>query len=231
MAETVEAGGHIIDAVTFRNALMTWGREHFRPFPWRLTVDPYRILVAEVMLHRTQARQVVAVYERFIKRYPDACELGAASKDELHDALHPLGLRWRIDLVRGMATELVEQFGGQIPRERSDLLSLPGVSDYIAGAVRCFAWNLPEPLVDTNSVRVVGRLFGLRRKDSSRRNRGFRDLIAALVDPEQPGAYNHALLDLADRLCVQRHAPECEHCPVREWCDHARSCVVQGGMR
>ena len=223
MSESVEAGGHTIDARAFRRAIIAWGREHFRPFPWRLTEDPYRILMAEVMLHRTQAPQVVPVYERFIARYPDVSALARATRDELHNALYSLGLRWRIDLIQAMAAELMRHFDGQIPREKAELLSLPGVSEYIAGAVRCFAWNLPEPLIDTNTVRVVGRLFGLEIKDSSRRNRRFRELITALVDPDEPRAYNYALLDLADQVCVKKQPPECARCPVQKCCAYGTS--------
>ncbi len=218
MAEIVEADGHTIDAVVFREALIAWGQEHFRSFPWRLTEDPYRILMAEVMLHRTQASQVVPVYERFIGCYPDVPSLAQATKEELHNALYSLGLRWRIDLIHEMAAELMASFNGQVPREKADLISLPGVSEYIAGAVRCFAWNLPEPLIDTNTVWVVGRLFGLEIKDSSRRNRRFRELITALVNPDEPREYNYALLDLADQLCMKKRPPVCRRCPVVKWC-------------
>lgn len=216
----IGANDLLLDPVPFRRALIAWGREHFRPFPWRLTDDPYRILLAEVMLHRTQARQVAPVYERFIALYPAMGTLARAGKTELHAVLAPLGLRWRIDLIHEMAGEIMRRSDGLVPRERAALLALPGVSDYIAGAVRCFAWNEPEPLVDTNTVRVVGRLFGLEIKDSSRRDARFRALIAALVDPEEPRAYNYALLDLADRICMKRRPPLQDECPVRRWCLH-----------
>jgi A/G-specific adenine glycosylase len=117
-----------------------------------------------------------------------------------------------------MSAELRDRFGGQIPYEKSDLLSLSGVNDYIANAVRCFTWDLPEPIVDTNTVRVVGRLFGLEIKDSSRRNRRFRELITALVDPDEPRAYTYALLDLTDRVCTKKYEPSCELCPVNDYC-------------
>ncbi len=226
----VKADDHIVDVVAFRKALIAWGQENFRPFPWRLTEDPYRILMAEEMLHRTQAPQVVPVYERFIERYPDVQSLAQATREELHEMLYSLGLRWRIDLIHEMATELIEHFNGQVPQQQADLLSLPGISEYIAGAVRCFAWNQPEPLVDTNTVRVVGRLFGLEIKDSSRRNRRFRESITALVDPVEPRAYNYALLDLADQVCMKKRPSECGRCPVAEWCIYGMS-VLAGKTR
>lgn len=214
----VEIGGHRIDPHGFRSALITWGRRNQRYFPWRQTRDPYRILVAEVMLHRTQAPQVVPVYERFVVRYPDVDSLAGATNEELQDVLASLGLRWRIDLMHEMAVQMVDQYGGRVPRSRSHLLSLAGVSQYIAGAVRCFAWGMPEPLLDTNTVRVMGRLFGLAVKDSSRRSRTFGQLAEALVDPRRPRLYNYALLDLAGGPCSAKPKPGCGHCPVRGYC-------------
>jgi len=114
-----------------------------------------------------------------------------------------------------------------VPCDKADLLSLPGVSEYIAGAVRCFAWNQPEPLIDTNTVRVAGRLFGLETKDSSRRNRRFRELIAALVDPDEPRAYNYAMLDLADQVCMKKRPPECGKCPVRKHCVYGTNALAE----
>lgn len=226
----VAANGHTIDAPVFRRELIAWGQRHFRSFPWRKTEDPYRILMAEVMLHRTQVLQVLPVYERFLKIYPDAALLAHASSEDLHALLFPLGLRWRVDLIWAMAAELTDRFDGQVPKEKDKLLSLPGVSDYIASAVRCFAWNLPEPLIDTNTVRVVGRLFGLEIKDSSRRNRHFRELITALVDPEHPRAYNYALLDLAHLICHKRRAPECASCPVLAYCVYGTEQLREGKL-
>jgi len=171
------------------------------------------------MLHRTQAIQVVPVYAKFIERYPDVRALAGAQGEELHEILASLGLRWRIDLILEMTAGLMSRFGGEVPREKSDLLSLPGVSDYIASAVRCFAWNLPEALIDTNTVRIMGRLFGLEVKDSSRRNRGFREIIQAMVDPARPREYNFALLDLAGQVCDKKK-PCCTGCPVFGYCKH-----------
>src|SRR5205807_9804726 len=135
-------------------------------------------------------------------KYPDVASLAGAKREELHRVLYSLGLRWRIDLILDMISKVIEQFKGQVPQEKADLLSLPGVSEYVASAVRCFAWNLPEPLIDTNTVRVVGRIFNLEVKDSSRRNPLFRKLIAGLVDLGEPRAYNYALLDLAAQVCT-----------------------------
>ncbi len=216
--ELVEANNHTVEIYSFRKTLIKWGKENFRPYPWRFTNNPYHILIAEVMLHRTQAPQVLPVYERFVDKYPNITSLARARKEELHSVLYSLGLRWRIDLIMDMVLELIEKFEGQVPREKTDLLSLPGVSEYVASAVRCFAWNLPEPIIDTNTVRVIGRIFNLGIKDSSRRNALFRKLIKTLVDLDEPRAYNYALLDLAAQVCTKASEPKCEVCPIQKFC-------------
>ncbi len=214
----VEANGHSIDSVQFGNSLLQWGHENFRAFSWRLTRDPYKILLSEIMLHRTQATQVVPVYEQFITKYPDLLTLAQASKSELHTSLYSLGLHWRIDLIHQMAVDLCEHFNGFVPVKKEELLTLPGVSEYIAGAVRCFAWNLPDALADTNTVRVIGRVFGLEVKDSSRRNKRFQELLSALLHPNEPRLHNYALLDLADKICKKKQPPDCPRCPLLPLC-------------
>jgi len=171
-----------------------------------------------VLKHYLKAPQVIPVYTYFIQRYPDISSLATATRDELHAVLFSLGLRQRIDALHALANEIMLRFAGQVPLEKEDLLSLPGVSEYIAGAVRCFALDEPEPLIDTNTVRVFGRLFGLEIKDSSHRNPRFKSVIADLVDPVEPRAYNYALLDLASLVCTKTLPPVCGECPVRRYC-------------
>lgn len=130
-------------------------------------------------------------------------------------------------MIYGMIVEIVGKWGGSVPLERDDLLALPGVSDYIANAVRCFSQNLPEPLADTNTVRIVGRLFGLEVKDSSRRNKRFRRLLELLIDHKQPRAYNYALLDLADKVCMKKRPPDCLHCPLLEMCRTGLTAMIR----
>lgn len=223
--ERIEANNHSVDGEALREALISWGRENFRAYPWRFTDNPYRILIAEIMLHRTQAPQVVPVYERFITIYPDVESLARATREELHDILYSLGLRWRIDLVADMASQLTRRFNCQIPQEKADLLTLPGVSDYVANAVRCFAWNLPDPIIDTNTVRVTGRIFNLEMKDSSRRNSLFRRLIGALLDRNNSRSYNFALLDLAAQICTKAREPLCEKCPLQTYCVYGEKVI------
>lgn len=224
----VEANHHSVEVDKVQLLLKEWGQNNFRGFPWRHTSNPYHTLIAEVMLHRTQAIQVVPVYEQFIQQYPNIQNLAGATKEELQTLLFPLGLRWRIDLIHSMAWAIMQRFNGLIPESKNDLLSLPGVSEYIAGAVRCFAWNYPEAIADTNTIRVVGRIFGLMIKDSSRRNTLFKSILTQLVDSESPRQYNYALLDLADKICTKKQEPDCSHCPLQTMCCYGRNQLESG---
>src|SRR5262249_55509734 len=159
------------------------------------TRDSYAVLMAELMLHRTQVAQVVPVYSRFMARFPNLETLAAAPKRMVAAHLRNLGLQWRIDLIPDFARRLVADFNGTLPRDKTVLCGLAGISDYIASAVRCFAFDEADPLLDTNTVRIVGRLFGLPIKDSSRRNPTFKQVLGQLLDRKNPKAYNYALID------------------------------------
>lgn len=221
MSEFIEENQHTIDALKLRKALIKWGKTHFRQFPWRATRDPYQILIAEFMLLRTQAPQVAPVFEKFINLYPAIDSITQDDEEGIRTILKPLGLNWRIDYVWQSIEEVKNWHGGKVPETKAELLKLPGVSQYIAGAVLCFAHGKPEALIDTNTVRVTGRLFGLEAKDSSRRSRKFRQLIEQLISPYRPREFNFALLDLAAQVCKKRTPPQCSICPLRDMCHSA----------
>lgn len=220
-ASSLEEAGHALELEKFRVRVKEWGRENLRSFPWRETRDPYRLLIAEFMLLRTQASQVEPVYRKFISKYPSLEDLAEASRKDIHDILKPLGLSWRADRVYETVRKLEEEHDLVVPTEKDALLNLPGVSQYIAGAVRCFALGKPEALIDANTVRIAGRLFDVEVKDSSRRTNRFQRLIGELVDPEQPRYYNLSMLDLGAKICTSR-SPDCLSCPLMDLCRHGQ---------
>jgi A/G-specific adenine glycosylase len=164
------------------------------------------------MLRRTRADQVVPVYERVAKRYQTAEELASAPAEELRELLYPLGLEWRADNIVSMVHEVIERYGGEVPGTKDELMALPGVGDYVASAVACFSGDEPLPIIDTNVVRVIGRVFGLRLDGEARRRREIRDAAAMCLDRHQPRLYNYALLDFAALVCTAS-APRCSECP------------------
>jgi A/G-specific adenine glycosylase len=201
----------------FREKLLRWWVDNRRDMPWRHSADPYSILIAEVLLHRTRAEQVVSVYNRFMERYPSIATIADSNVTEVSAIMKGLGLTWRARSLYEMAVQIQVESGGDIPKEKDHLMSLPGVSDYIASAVRCFGYGYPEVLLDTNTVRVCGRLFGRRINDSSRRSQTFRRDLTFLLDVINPRDFNYAMIDLAAKVCRSK-SPDCEICPVSEFC-------------
>jgi len=213
-------------AALFRARLLPWYADHGRPFPWRGEADPYRVLIAERMLHRTRAEQVVGAYRSFLARYPTAWTLARADPAGVHELLAPLGLAWRFASFVPMAQRLVDEHDGQVPRTRAELLALPGVGPYVADAVLCFAFGEAVAVVDTNTIRVAGRyLRGAAWVADERKRRDVRTAVAGLLDPDRPAASNHATLDLGASICMARTAL-CSRCPVREGCMYGRRNVA-----
>ena len=143
------------------NLLEWWNSVGQRHYPWRETRNPFKILAAEILLHRTRADQIVPLYQFFLEKYPNLHSIAGSSADELVKSFHSAGLHWRWKLFHSMAVDIEKRFNGQIPYSFEDLISLPGVSHYIASAVRCFALGYPDVLLDTNTVRVAGRTMML----------------------------------------------------------------------
>jgi A/G-specific adenine glycosylase len=208
-------------ATVFREHLDEWWTAHGRRYPWRDTRDPYKVLVAELMLHRTKADQVVPVYERFLNQYPTAKSLTHTSNAEILRMLRPLGLHWRSRLVADLFSEVNSQMGGHLPTSAPELRKLPGVSDYISGAVACFSRDELTVILDTNIVRVLGRVTGNPTTDASRRSRQFRGLIHSLLPRSSARRFYFALIDLAALVCLPQD-PLCIKCPVAAECAYAR---------
>jgi A/G-specific adenine glycosylase len=203
-----------------REKLLRWYERNGRDYPWRRTRDPYRILIAEIMLQRTKADQVVPVYEEFIKRFPDPVSLREADAEVIRFFFSRLGLMWRADLIKKFAAALFERFGGRIPSERNQLLSLPAVGDYMADAVLSFAFGRNVAVVDSNVCRVLRRLFGLRSRGEARRDKLVREMAQRLIPPERAREFNWAMIDFAAAVCTPRN-PKCDICPLKEICSVA----------
>jgi A/G-specific adenine glycosylase len=187
-------------------ALLAWYERVRRPLPWRATRDPYALLVSEVMLQQTQAARVVAHYERWMERYPDAAALAAAPVAEVLAAWSGLGYNRRALALQRAAARVAEHGWPE------DLQALPGVGPYTAAAVASFAWAAPVAAVDTNVRRVLERHDGVRRTP--------RELAARageLLPQRRPAAFNQAMMELGATVCAPRR-PLCERCPVRPGC-------------
>jgi len=210
--------------VYMSEVLNTWGAAHCRQFPWRrqLTPDPYRSVVVEILLQRTTASKVAEYYDTFFTRFPDWQALAGAERKGLEGCLEPLGLHVRRSVVLNRLGLAMMRRKGRLPHTRESLESLPGVGQYVASAVLLCVFGRPEPLIDTNMVRILERVFGPRRLADIRHDpvvqRRARYLVRASANPLLT---NFAVLDLAAAVC-RPGRPECSQCPVVDICDYAR---------
>jgi len=201
----------------FRSILIDWYRKHGRIYPWRESQNPFHILIAEMMLQRTKADQVVPVYLNTIKLFPTAKDLVEAKLNNLRRLLKPLGLAWRIPKFKKVAKALIQKFNGAVPETREELSSLPGVGHYIAGAVLSIAYQKPEWIVDSNVVRLFRRYFGIAASSEGRRDAHVIELAKRYSSKRHPRECTLAILDHTALICVPI-SPRCRICPLRRNC-------------
>jgi len=209
-----------------QSGISLWGQRNMRKYPWRETQDVYKIMVAEIMLHRTKSDQVKELYRAFVEKYPDFKSIVLAGRETIESELRPLGLRWRAKLFYEMAEEVVEKYGGILPADRERLMQLPGVGHYISSAVLCFGYNLPAAILDVNTVRIIGRFFGIKVNDSSRRSRKFEKIMHDLVLHGEPKQFSLSMIDFAAAICIPGDKPRCQICPIKDGCCFYEGMVV-----
>lgn len=210
------------DINIFRRKIIGWYKKNGRVYPWRETDDPFRILIAEMMLRRTRADQVVPVYEHFLKEYPDVASLAVAKQETLEEILYPLGLRWRAPAFRMVAREVREKYQSRIPETREELTSLPGVGEYVAGAVLSIAYGKREWLVDSNIVRIFKRYFGIKTSKEGRRDKHVIEIAKIYASGRDPGRATMGILDITALVCKPGKS-DCEKCLLIGRCHCALS--------
>jgi len=207
------------DINAFRRRIINWFKKNGRVYPWRQTNDPFRILIAEMMLRRTKADQVKSVYERLFAEYPDVEAVAKAGNKKLERILYPLGLKWRTPAFGLAARWVREKYDCKVPNTREELKSLPGVGDYVAGAVLSVAYNRKEWIVDSNIVRLFRRYFGIKTSKEGRRDKHVIEIAKIYVSCKIPRKANLAILDFTALICTPRN-PKCERCPLKKECTY-----------
>lgn len=203
----------------FQNELLDWFAKHARDLPWRRTRDPYKILLSELMLQQTQVDRVIDFFEKFLNRFPDFQSVAEAEETEILKYWEGLGYYNRARNLQKTAKEVQEKYGGKFPTNKEEVLSLPGIGDYTAGAVMTFALNLREPIVDTNVNRVLGRVFlhNERNITDGDRNKILWRLSEWLLPHENYWEFNQAIMDFGALHC-KPEKPKCASCPFRSFC-------------
>jgi A/G-specific adenine glycosylase len=202
-----------------RRRLLAWYDRNRRDLPWRRTRDPYAIWVSEIMLQQTRVETVLPYYDRFLARFPTVQALAEADVDEVLARWSGLGYYRRARSLHRAAATVVERHGGRFPDRFEEVLALPGIGRYTAGAILSIAHDRPHPVLDGNVKRVLARLFRLAQPRPERR---LWDLAERLVPPSRPGDFNQALMELGARICVPS-SPSCAACPLARDCEAGRA--------
>ena len=207
---------------SFRSKIMHWFDSNERDYPWRKTSDPFKVLIAEMMLRRTKADQVKEVYTKLFAEYPDVQVMAEADNRDLEQILHPLGLKWRTPTFGLVAREVKGKYQCRVPETRKELTTLPGVGEYVAGAVLSVAYGKKEWIVDSNIVRLFRRYFGLKTSKEGRRDKHVIEMARVYSSGRNPRKANLAILDFTALVCTPRK-PDCEKCPLKTSCHYTLS--------
>jgi len=197
----------------FQAKLLDWYQANHRKLPWRENHNPYYIWLSEVMLQQTQVATVIDYFNRFIEAYPSVEALAQADEDHVLKLWEGLGYYSRARRLIPCARMVVEDFDGQFPQTYKDLLALPGVGSYTAGAIGSIAFNKKYPAVDGNVMRVYSRLFVMSHDLSQAKSKkAFEDKVLETL-PEDRRHFNQALMELGATICSPK-SPKCDQCPL-----------------
>jgi len=202
---------------TIHGALLEWFAGYGRDLPWRHTRDPYRIMVSEIMLQQTQVDRVIPKYLAFLELFPSLDALAVAPTAEVIRAWAGLGYNRRAVNMQRAARAVLEAYSGQFPRDMAELLKLPGIGPYTAGAIACFAFEQDVAFIDTNIRRVVQRLFVGPEESGAAGEARLLAIARDAVPMGQGWAWNQTIMELGALICTAA-APSCWRCPVQAHC-------------
>lgn len=198
--------------------LTEWFEQNRRDLPWRKDRDPYHVWISEIMLQQTRIEAVMCYYERFMSSLPDVRSLSEIDDDSLYKLWEGLGYYSRAKNLKKAAEKIMSQYGGVFPRSYKELLTLPGIGEYTAGAIASICYDEKIPAVDGNVLRVIARVT--KDRDDVLLPQTKRRVFSLLFEimPERAGVFNEALMELGETVCLPNGAPLCDRCPVREFC-------------
>lgn len=203
----------------FQIKLLNWYKNNNRKFPWRFKKDPYDIIIAEIMLQKTNAEKVEKTYPLFLKKYPNIESIIIASDEEIKDILRYLGLQnEKVQILKNLANTIIKDHDGQIPSCKEDLLKIKGIGNYIANAILCFVFNKRVPIIDGNIIRILDRVFNIKSpKKNPRTDKDIWKKMEEIIPLNNYKQFNYALLDFASLIC-KFYSPKCEECFFTENC-------------
>lgn len=199
--------------------LLPWYEQNKRDLPWRQDREPYHIWVSEIMLQQTRVEAVKPYFFRFFEHFPRISDLAAAPEEELLKCWEGLGYYSRARNIKKAAEILTEKYNGIFPESYGEILALPGIGSYTAGAIASIAFELPVPAVDGNVLRVLSRVTGSFDdilKQSTKKK--MEALVSEVIQPGSAGDFNQALIETGAMICIPGGAPLCSQCPFFTVC-------------
>lgn len=207
------------DLAVFRKQLLAWFRQFQRDLPWRRTRDPYCVWLSEIMLQQTRVAAVIPYYERFLERFPDLRTLAEAPEEEVLRLWSGLGYYRRARNLHKAAQKIVAEHGGEFPSSLQEVRALPGIGNYTAAAIRSIAFEQKQAVLDGNVARVLARLGAIRGDlRASARWQELQKCANVYLDPQSPGDWNQAMMELGATLCSPK-SPQCLLCPITQFCE------------
>ena len=198
--------------------LLPWYKENARDLPWRENQEPYRVWVSEIMLQQTRVEAVIGYYQRFLEALPDIKTLANAPEAQLLKLWEGLGYYNRVRNLQKAAQVVCEQHHGVFPNTYEEILALPGIGAYTAGAVSSICFGLPRAAVDGNVLRILSRMTASDTPiDLEETKKSFAERLEAVYPKGQCGTFTQALMELGACVCTPK-SPSCDLCPVREIC-------------
>ncbi len=202
----------------FKTTVLLWSKLNKRLLPWRQNRTPFKVLVSEFLLQKTDAKKAAYVYPVLLENYPNVQALSIAEPQQLKKYIKGIGLSYRSERMIRTAQIIMKDHEGVVPNKLDALMDLPGVGRYIANAVLCFGFGYSAALIDTNTARILQRYWGVKPKTiRPREDKSLWKFAEKLVPSETAPEYNYALLDLGALVCRHR-SPHCQICPLFESC-------------
>lgn len=207
--------------------LLHWYDANARILPWREEPTPYRVWISEIMLQQTRVEAVKPYFERFLQALSSIAALAAAPEEQLLKLWEGLGYYNRVRNLQKAAQIVVEQYGGELPACYEELLTLPGIGTYTAGAIASIAFHLPVPAVDGNVLRVTARLLASHEDITKPQvKKAVEQSFAKLMPQKRSGDFNQSLMELGATVCLPNGVAKCELCPLNELCQAHRQNIV-----
>jgi len=211
----------------FSRILLNWYQDNHRDLPWRHTSDPYLIWLSEVILQQTRVEQGMPYWHKFMAAFPSVLDLANADEMEVLRLWQGLGYYSRARNLQAAAQSIRDKYQGVFPKEYDQIRALKGVGDYTAAAIGSIAFNLNHAVVDGNVYRFLSRLYGIDTAiDSSKGKKEFAFLANELLDKNQPGLFNQAIMEFGAMQCKPAN-PVCNNCPFSDYCIALKNKSIQ----